>query len=207
MTTATCELLVGRSLARDGSNYMTEWSAANAEYVSTGEIANMYFAGAYLIARTFLYFNTISIPTSAIISSATIYMLMEYQGTEPTGVFQSGQPTYPRYPCAVGDYNQSYYSGNGGTVDFGGVQNTVLPFALNSTGIGWINQGGVTKLCLRHAGDISHTQPSSQSTMWLIPSHLSVVYSNYEPHIWIEGTDFKYITSTGVEKSITGTLV
>jgi len=37
------------------------------------------------------------------------------------------------------------------------------------------------------------------------------IYGNFagevRPHIWIEGTDFKYITSTGVEKSITGTLV
>jgi hypothetical protein len=82
----------------------------------------------------------------------------------------NGQPTRPSDPVVVGDYDESLYSGNGGTIssykfkglnpgDFG-----IPPcwgyVILNATGINWINKGGITKLCMRSSYDIAGTPPT-----------------------------------------------
>jgi hypothetical protein len=118
----------------------------------------------YFIGRGALYFNTTSIPSTAAITNAKLTLDYSYYGDDFSAtdfdiVVTNGQPTYPHAVLETGDYNKAYYSGNGGSIN---TLNLPSPFdiTLNSTGISWINRGGMTKFILRSNRDISGTTPT-----------------------------------------------
>jgi len=71
-------------------------------------------------------------------------------------VVQQGMPTYPHEPIEVGDYNETNYSGDGGSINSADLSADVYA-DIAITELGWIQKGdgAVTKLCLRSSRDIS----------------------------------------------------
>ncbi len=148
------------------TNYNTAWTASTgtisstATYISIGQNKVATIPSNYDIYRSFLLFNTSSLPSNAIIDDVklSLYKKDDYSTTDFTIIIQNGQPTYPHNPLQSGDYTKSHYSGNGGgfnTVNFVDGWND---FGL--TNLTWINRYGITKLCLRSSRDISGTTPT-----------------------------------------------
>lgn len=145
--------------------YATCQSDAAADNVY--DSGNAYWVGqktGYTIYRVGLYFDTSSIPSTAIIENATIYLwlLTDNSDTDFDIVVQSGMPTYPSDPAVVGDYDESNYSGDGGSVNTSTFSATGQYYALtlDATGEGWINKGGTTKFLLRSQEDIDASAPT-----------------------------------------------
>jgi len=114
----------------------------------------------HTLYRGYLLFDTSSIPTDATITSAVLYIYkIEVASTSDNHfdiVIQNGQPTYPHNPPVLGDYNKSYYSNNGGSINTNSLNTDAYStITLNSNGRAWINKGGMTKLCLRSSREIA----------------------------------------------------
>jgi len=128
-------------------------------YTGSGESYHVW-----TIRRTFLYFDTSSIPDDAVINTAKIRVYLTIKNITLNNfdvVIQNGQPTYPHNPWENEDINHVNYSGNGGsknTVDMTVSQD--IDIDLNDTGKSWINLEGYTKLILRSSRDISSTPPT-----------------------------------------------
>jgi len=154
--------------SRDPS-YSTAWSSTsgaifNGAYVSW--IGQNYTSdNQYEVFRSFLYFNTASIPDDATIYLAelSLWGFSDHSATDFNIVIQSGMPTYPRRPAVESDYNKNNYSGNGGSIGTSGFSaggwNFLLP---SSAGLAWISKTGWTKFCLRSSRDISGYAPSGE---------------------------------------------
>ena len=112
----------------------------------------------FYIGRSFVYFNTASLPENINITSATLRLRGGFDHSDQDFYIQiqSGMPDHPCDPMTKADYDKAHYSGNGGqlvTTDFvAGSYNEIL---LTSEGRSWINTAGWTKLCLRSSRDIN----------------------------------------------------
>jgi hypothetical protein len=87
-----------------------------------------------------------------------LYKKNDSSATDFDITIQNGQPTYPHDPLQSGDYNQNYYSGNGGTYNTSGFHNGYNNMTV--TNLTWITKGGMTKLCLRSSRDINSKTPT-----------------------------------------------
>jgi hypothetical protein len=118
----------------------------------------------YRVDRGYLYFDTSSIPDGAEITSAVLclYGETDESDTDFDIVITNGQPTYPTDPLTAGDFDKTHYSGTGnGTFNTSGFSTSGYnEITLNSTGLGWIDDDGVTKLCLRSSRDVAATTPT-----------------------------------------------
>jgi len=125
----------------------------------------------YIILRSFVYFNTSSIPEDAIISNAILSLYFfpgEYVSTDFDIVIQNGQPIYPHEPLEVNDFYYLHYSGNGGSVNTNGLSSDKYTnIILNVTGISWIQKGpgAKTKLALISSRDIDKIAPSGDESI------------------------------------------
>ena len=114
----------------------------------------------YVIFRSFIFFDTSTIPENATITSA-IFHFFHYSSEVRTSfnlVIQDGQPYYPCDILIASDYNCENYKNNGGQVNIpiGEVDlGEWLTITLNPNGRNWVNQGGITKFCLRSSADIA----------------------------------------------------
>lgn len=153
--------------------YATAWGASNADYLnvssSTFTVGQEYThtGGSYwwhTIYRSFLFFDTSSIPDAAVIDAAYLG-LYQYNSDVDSAfdvVIQNGMPTYPHEPLQLSDYNKAYYSSDGGSAAYGFFSGVgYKEITLNATGEGWIDVDGTTKLCLRSSRDISGTAPEA----------------------------------------------
>jgi len=176
-------------------NYTITWTSragnpnTTATSISIGQKKTQVAPGIYYIYRGFLYFDTSALTTNSIIDNASLglYKVGDYSATDFSVTVQNGQPTYPHSPLSATDYNKTKYSGNGGrfkTVNFGTGYNTLY---LNSSGRGWINKTGSTKLCLRSSRDISGTTPTGDEYITVTSNEflgvgcqpkLTVIYRN-----------------------------
>jgi len=134
----------------------------------------------YAIVRGYLYFDTLNIPTNAIISSAILTLMIAGNfGIDFNIVVQDGQPTYPHSTLEYSDYNYTKYKNNGGSVGATTPGYVNIPF--NSNGKNWINKGGLTKFCLRSSKDISGDAPSETNSILIdketYPSYLTITYT------------------------------
>jgi len=154
-------------IQNEGFGYTAVQSAASGSSVSTAFVeptVGQLFLGSdyFVIMRSFLFFNTSDLPDNAVITSATLN-LYGYQDWSGNADFNltvvNGQPDRPSDSLTYSDYNIAYYSGNGGTLHTSSF--TTLGYntiTLNSTGLGWINKTGTTKLGIFSSRDISATQ-------------------------------------------------
>ena len=107
----------------------------------------------YYIERAVSFFDTSSIPISAVIDSAKITYILQQKfifSSDFDIVIQNGQPTHPSKPIIASDYNYLYYSGNGGSINTSALPAVNNPFYinLNAMGLNWINKGGTTKFMI-----------------------------------------------------------
>jgi hypothetical protein len=125
-------------------------------------IGQVYQWPFYTISRSFVFFDTSSLPNTATIQSAvlSLYGNLDLSSSDFSIVVQNGQPFYPHIPLLPTDYNKDHYSGMGGSFDTNyfitGGYNDIH---LNNDGISWINKHGTTKLCLRSSRDINDNIP------------------------------------------------
>jgi hypothetical protein len=154
-------------ISSSSTSYNTAWGAtsgavdSSSTYLTIGQKKAGFPISTYYIYRGFVLFNTSALPSNAYIDSAilSLYKKDDYSTTDFTITVQNGQPTYPHNPLQTGDYDKGHYSGNGGslnTVNFVNGRNNI-----SITELGWINETGWTKFCLRSSRDISGTAPTS----------------------------------------------
>ena len=129
------------------------------------------FPGGYAACfRSFVFFDTSSIPSGAIIDSATLSLYGKNAdiGDDYDIVVQNGQPTYPHDSLVGGDYLYTHYSGDGGSFNTSTFTTTGYNvITLNATGRGWINKSGKTKLALLSSPDIDDNCPeNSARSVW-----------------------------------------
>lgn len=134
-------------------------SAAGANSGSDAPRA-ILFAGTYYIGRSFLPFNTSSLPDTDTISSATFSLYFNsFAGTvaDTLEVVQTSQasPT----ALASGDYNNLAFT-SGGSITYPTATAGYKAITLNATGLTWINKTGWTYLGAISGYDLSNTAPS-----------------------------------------------
>jgi len=157
------------SIRKSNAVYNTAWIAAAGDSL-TQNIMTMGQALGYQIDRVMFEFDTSALPVTAQIVYARLWFYClgyTYQQNYILTIM-NGQPTYPHDPVVVGDYDKSFYAGNGGAVStfkFRGINpgDFSVPgwayIVLSTTGLGYINVGGITKLCVKSDKDISGTPP------------------------------------------------
>jgi PKD repeat protein len=154
-------------ISNSSTTYNTAWGAtsgtidSSSQYLTIGQKKAGFPISTYYIYRGFVLFNTTALPSNAYLDSAilSLYKKDDYSTTDFAITVQNGQPTYPHNPLQTGDYDKGHYSGNGGnlnTVNFVNGRNNI-----SVTELGWINETGWTKFCLRSSRDISGTAPTS----------------------------------------------
>jgi len=182
-------------IVKSSTVYGAAWSATSGDYTYTTqtwfELLNGYSGPTFNIHRSFVFFDTSVIPDDAHILSAKLCLVRyETWASNYNATIQNGQPTYPHNPLVVGDYNKACYSGNGGTAPVSQWVDTTNYYniTLTSSGLSWINTIGITKLCLRHSGDINGQAPSGQN----YTSFYSANSANKQPLLYVtyeaEGT-------------------
>lgn len=163
------------AIAHNASTPTSYGYSGNYLYVKNQNIGGTYFR----IYRSYLYFNTSSLPDDCIIESARLRLYGWKECwtviTEDRLGIQNGQPDYPHDPLVESDYNQVNYSGDGGSLLWSEwVDNNYNYIDLSETGLGWINKTGVTKLCLRSGRDIDDISPDlNRGNSWTINSRNS----------------------------------
>jgi hypothetical protein len=122
----------------------------------------------YHVYRSYVYFDTSALPSTAIIDKAVLQLWGAADGsaTDFDICVVNGQPASPHDPLTIWDFDRTLYSGLGGTLNTAvfavGAYNSV---SINSTALGWINTSGTTKLCLWSSRDDAATVPIGQETV------------------------------------------
>jgi hypothetical protein len=111
---------------------------------------------------------------------------------------QNGQPEHPQNPFILSDFWQSYYSGDGGTINMT-EPTRYVPFIiqLNSDGESWINKTGITKLCLRSSNDISGEEPTDYKYVSLAARELGIVpyYMAWVPKLIVRWIGLDWVST------------
>lgn len=160
-------------------SYATAHNAASADQQQTtlvhAESDNDKSGSLYYVARSYLYFDTSSLPDYCDVLSANVSLYgsthysaagyVETDADQPDlGLVQGVQSD----PLIMTDYgaelskvtlgHASYYD-----VSTSWVTNTYNIIPLNSTGISWITLTGTTKFCARTRGDICNSTPTGDN--------------------------------------------
>lgn len=120
----------------------------------------------YQIGRGFLLFDTSPLGVGAVILSAKVSLYHVVGGTEAdvghaTLHVVEGVQDIPLELSDYGDHLDKTESGGSVTeAEIAAVENDFVDIELNATGRGWINKTGMTKLCLRVAGDKDNQTPT-----------------------------------------------
>jgi len=149
-----------------GSKYDLLWSAGDGEPVDAdygiliGQQKTSSDPSVYEIYRGFLFFNTTSLPSNAIVQQATLslHKAADYSTADFDIIIQNGQPERPHSHLEADDYNKDFYDGNGGgfnTVNFTDGFNDI-----SLTDYSWLTIEGFTKFCLRSSYDVEGAEPS-----------------------------------------------
>ena len=189
-------------ISASNTNYNTAWTASQGTisdtntYFNIGQRKASGVPGTYYVYRGFLYFNTGPLQMSAVIDTVTLslYKYSDSSTTDFLVTVQNGQPTYPDDPLKATDYDKSHYSGNGGQFNTNSFTTGYNNITLNSTGLGWINQSGWTRLCLRSSRDISGTTPTGSEYIGVYSSEQG---SGYQPKLVITYRNQSKIKNTG----------
>ena len=178
-------------LRKSNAVYATARTATSSDYVFTSTISstvsNSFLASTYQVDRGFLYFDTTFL-LGYVVTAATLYVYT-YGKSDADGEsiqIQSGMPTYPHSTLVAGDYDLTYYAGDGGNETIANFTNgSYTDITLTPAGVGWINTTGVTKLCLRTTGDINNAAPTGQN---FISYYTNEWGEGYQPYLLITYT-------------------
>jgi hypothetical protein len=128
--------------------------------IDTGQGEN---TAGFHIYRSALFFDTSSLPDTAVITSATLslYGFIDGSGTDFDITVVNG--TLLNDPLVAGDYGylgtQTTSGGALNTTGFSTSGYNDIP--LNAAGVGWISKTGMTQFGLRSSRDIAATAPST----------------------------------------------
>ena len=161
-------------LAHDGT------SAHVVDTSNTWGVGQFTTADMYLILRAGLFFDTSSIPNSAIIYEATLNLRVKYgYGSGYHIVIVSGddlsEPLQPHHYHDLLDNTISW----GSAPKVGNERRLLIP--LNALGLAHISKDALTKLALRTSYDIDYVPPD-----WWDHSYIYAAESDYKPYLTIK---------------------
>lgn len=172
----------------------SSYSSSSASYLPIQSLSWYSPASYWAISRVGIFFNTSALQDDATITSAYIALNTQAVHDEAGSwsvIVQSGAPTYPHTPMVMGDYNQSYYAGNGGSISSSTIGSGYNNIILNSTGRSWINKTGTTRFMLRTSYDVNNSEPPTgtspyYNTGWQVCSY--EYGTNYAPKLYVTYT-------------------
>ncbi len=185
---------------KTGTNYTTVHNSATGTVSAAISVFRIGQKGtSYGVYRAFVFFDTSSIPSNATIISATLslYGSTDFSDTDFDIIIRNGQPTYPHYPLATGDYYYANCSGDGGTFNTSSFSvSGYNDISLNADGLSWIQKGdgALTKLALTSSRDVSATTPTGNE-MVDVKSYES---AGYQPKLVVN-----YTVSSGNSTHVT----
>ncbi len=173
------------------SAYATAWTAASGTVVDgdfPAWVGQSLFAGVYQVNRSFVMFDTSTLPTNLSVMSARAYLYgyLDESTTDFDIVAVSGQPTYPHDPVVVADYNKALYatdSGSGFSTAAGWSITGYNQVVINN--VGWINTAGTTKLGFRSSKDIAGIAPIGDELVGFWQEEHG---SGFAPMLFVTGT-------------------
>ncbi|MCA9367936.1 hypothetical protein KC887_06785 [Candidatus Kaiserbacteria bacterium] len=171
LETEDVDINVWKSWGLTRSESVGRLRSDSVEFVSS----QAYSSNRHVFTRPFFTFDTSVIPSGAIINSASLNLYIESKLDQVNNPYYSyiavleGNPGDPTN-ITGDDYNDC--SALDGAV-LGSDKYDVTDiltgaykaFNLNSSGLGWINTGGLTKLCMRDGHDIEN-QAFTSSGVW-----------------------------------------
>ena len=180
------------SLVYAGTIYNMVWSNNEGTVHNTEnylDVGQQKLGTIYNIKRAFLFFDTSSIPSNAIISSATIklYGKEDHSSTDFNIVIQKGSSGHPVDPLQTDDYDKDWYSGEGNdqfhTSSF--LTTGYNTITLNSNGINWIEKGSgaKTKFCIRSSRDKTPTSPTGDEYVYFYSANNA---DSFKPKLTVE---------------------
>jgi hypothetical protein len=205
------------------TGYNALWVATTGTVTDTDTllvIGQHYNVGtaAYEMYRSSVYFDTSDIPDDATISSATLKLYGDTDGTATNDFLITAQTgtnsTYPHNPLLTGDYDKSNYSGNGSATTTVGLSvagyNSIT---LSATGLTWINKTGITKLEIRSDRDIAGVTPTGDEYIFVYAyeqgagfrPQLEIVYAAALPTVTTGVANTILATSANLTGTITST--
>lgn len=152
--------------------------------------------------RSFLGFDTSSIPDSAVITGATLHIYPKTvrdpfdDGYDWINVYQGSQASTTVLANSdishCGDATTSPTKGSSDKGLTGLSTNAYSTFTINSTGLGWISKTSPTKLCLREGHDAENYEITGEWGDW---NNSGVIYAASEaagtstdPYLTVEYT-------------------
>ena len=174
----------GRALGV-GELYATAHDAATAYSINdnstTLRIYQLFSTPEYQIYRSFPFFDVPILGN--ILAAKLVFRCYSISAARTFDIVaQNGQPTYPHNPLEVADYNKNNYSGDGGSLASSAISaGNDFEIELNETGLSWITQGQMLKLCLRTSRDINNDAPGTGEGNF---EGLYVYSANEETQIW-----------------------
>ncbi|MBI4714053.1 DNRLRE domain-containing protein, partial [Candidatus Uhrbacteria bacterium] len=209
---------------KNSASWDTAHDATSGGYTSStgtyGQVGTYKSTSSYFIARSFLPFDTSSIPDDATVTSAAlnVYVYLktnqDNDGDDFVSVVQASQPNTSTLSTA--DY---YLAGSVNSPTEGIDTNerkditnvttySYLSFTLNTTGLGWISKIDATKLALREGHDVidsAFTSSSTTATTYNRLLYRSSEYSgvSYDPYLEVTYTQASTDTTTSTSNIVT----
>lgn len=138
-------------------------TTATPDNSSTTIYTEAYSTGAYSINRTILTFNTASIPTGSIITSATLELYKNataVSNDNSSAICLVGSTPASNNVVVDGDFDQLGSTRFATDVNYSSIStNAYFTITLNATGLAAIVSGGITKLGLRDKKDLDNSTP------------------------------------------------
>jgi hypothetical protein len=161
----------GHLIGGAASSYSTGHNAATAYFlddwairIDTGQLEN---TSGFHIIRSALFFDTSSLPDTAVITAATLslYGFMDSSATDFDITVVDG--SLLNDPLVLGDYGDLLtQTTSGGAFNTSGFSTSGYnDIPLNVVGVGWISKTGMTKFGLRSSRDITATEPSTPESV------------------------------------------
>ena len=187
-----------------GDNYNDAWTSTtggvgqsldNFTLGHSAAISQPFNIYVFYVVRSFVFFDTSSLPNDANIVSATLSLYGKEIGVSDDFniVIQKGNEPYPHEPLVSTDFNKNNYNGNLGSYDAGSFTTSGYNhISLNSEGENHIDKDGTTKLCLRVDREIAGEDPwDGESNGYF--NHVVRFYSSdkggsYRPKLTVEYT-------------------
>ena len=163
----------GDGTIRRGPNTQTTWTAArdtaDGEVAAAGNVSDFIFADRetgtnFTVSRQFYPFDTSSIPDTDTISSATFsfYQTNAGSGVRSVGLVQTSQASMSSLALADFDTCGAVNSATEGATRVTATAVQYQDFALNATGLTWIDKTGYTKLGTRLSKDLDNSAPAAR---------------------------------------------
>jgi len=197
------------STSSDDSIYASNLTYSTAHDAATGTVRGTgnYFRlmnykdplDTYYVERAFVFYDTSSLGSGAIISAATASFYGASGGGEADtahtdlGIVQGVQDD-PLQTNDFGDHLSYTTLGHDSYYDYSASWTTsgYNDVTLNSTGRGWINKTGTTKLCLRLKGDIDDSTPTGLNFLSIYANEKG---SGYQPKLAVTYSVLPQVTT------------